>query len=555
MRTPTTIVACLVLAAGLLAQDAPKVSDKALKQAIKEKKPRSVDAAVRDLLVAHSVDAMKILLGAAATPPAPPKEALPGEDAWWQESYFTILNAAASFTDPASLAELAEFILKHKGKPVARDAMSAVTNHGHKELVPLCLRVLEGGSDDLKILSVDHLIGIADKSAIDALIKAMKANQAGSGDLKVRIGRALTILTGQDYGDNVTNWEGWWGANKDKELDPKSAASGGSTGTVTDGLDRSRLTEFEMLKKTGKVLVLGAGDKCKCGKNHDLDHIDTLTSRMGLTTETTTKVDFEAMPEAKLAEYVAILANCTHIREHCACPLCKPGPYSKDRLFQCICPKDEHIPVRYVMSDKGVQKIRKYVEGGGYLFAEDWCMEDFVEKAFLEYVIHGSVRPQDETVPVLPKAGASTHPYLRKIFFKPPVESRETMSESDVQKIAHKWKIDKETRTIKVRDANAVTVLLTSPDLAKAAQGDDAVAVTFGVTPTATKGGSGSKKDVSTGPVPELDRKKMVGGRVLYVLSHFGKQDSQEDEYALQNLLVNFLVEANERRGTYQQKK
>jgi hypothetical protein len=129
------------------------------------------------------------------------------------------------------------------------------------------------------------------------------------------------------------------------------------------------------------------------------------------------------------------------------------------------------------------------------------------------------------------------------------------MSESDVQKIAHKWKIDKETRTIKVRDANAVTVLLTSPDLAKAAQGDDAVAVTFGVTPTATKGGSGSKKDVSTGPVPELDRKKMVGGRVLYVLSHFGKQDSQEDEYALQNLLVNFLVEANERRGTYQPKK
>jgi hypothetical protein len=205
------------------------------------------------------------------------------------------------------------------------------------------------------------------------------------------------------------------------------------------------------------------------------------------------------------------------------------------------------------MGEKGIAKIKKYVEGGGYLFAEDWCMEDFVEKAFGDYVAHGSIRPQDEAVPVMPKAGAASHPYLKKIFFKPPKETRDTVSETDLDKVAHKWKIDKETRTIKVKDPAAVTVLLTSPELGKAAMGDDAVAVTWGVTPTASKGGSGnSKKDVSTGPVPEQDRKKMTGGRVLYVLSHFGKQDSQEDEFALQNLLINFLVEANERRGTFQ---
>jgi hypothetical protein len=43
----------------------------------------------------------------------------------------------------------------------------------------------------------------------------------------------------------------------------------------------------------------------------------------------------------------------------------------------------------------------------------------------------------------------------------------------------------------------------------------------------------------------------MQGGRVLYVLSHFGKQVSAQDEYSLQNLLINFLIEANERRGSY----
>ena len=33
-----------------------------------------------------------------------------------------------------------------------------------------------------------------------------------------------------------------------------------------------------------------------------------------------------------------------------------------------------------------------------------------------------------------------------------------------------------------------------------------------------------------------------------HVLSHFGKQNSEDDEFALQNLMLNFLIEANERR-------
>jgi hypothetical protein len=333
MRTSLAILFAILLVGPAPAQDAAKVSDKALRQAIRDKKTKSVDAAIRELLAANCPEAMKILLAAAAAPPTPPKDALPGEDAWWQEAYFTMLNAAASFTEPPALAELSEFVLKNKGKAVARDAMSAVTNHAQKEILAVCLKVLEGGTDDLKIMAVDHLLAIAGKAAVDPLIKALRAGEKSTGDLKARIGKALTILTGQDYGDSATNWEGWWGANKDKDLDVRET-SGGSTGTVTDALDRSRHTEFEMLKKTGKLLVIGAGEKCKCGKNHDLDHIEQITSKMGLTTETITKDDFDRRDDLKLNEYVAILGNCTHIREHCACPLCKPGPYSGNRLFQ-----------------------------------------------------------------------------------------------------------------------------------------------------------------------------------------------------------------------------
>jgi len=308
----------------------------------------------------------------------------------------------------------------------------------------------------------------------------------------------------------------------------------------------------ERLLKSAKVLVLGAASGCKCGHDHDLDHIDKVTQQMGLKTEVVNKLEFEKMDDSKLFEYVAVLGNCTHIREHCVCPLCKPGPYSKDRLFQCVCPENKHENAKYTLSEKGCQKLRRYVEAGGYLFAEDWAMEDYVQKAFSEYVIIGTVRPKDETVSVFPKAGASSHPYLKKIFSAPPSDRQKgmTVTSDDLDKIAHQWKIDKETRTVHVRDAARVVTLLTSPDLQKNANGDDAVAITFGVEPTPTGGGSKKNASVSTGAELSQDRKTMKGGRVVYVLSHFGKQESTSDEHSLQNLLINFLVEANERRGT-----
>ena len=328
MRKLLAALFAFSLASGLSAQDALKNADKEIKAAVKDQNKEKLEATVKLLLVANSAESMKVLLGAVAKGPEQ-------DDAWWMDAYFAILNAAASFVEPKALAELADFIVKNKDKSPGRDAMGIACQHGQKQMVALCLKVLEGGSADLKIMASDHLVAIGDKACVEPLIKAMKANEKDTGEVKRRIGKALSVLTGQDYGDSVSNWEGWWAANKDKDF---AAAAGdapaASTGTVSDSLDRSRKSEFERLKKTGKLLVLQAGDKCKCGKNHDLDNIDKTTSRIGLTTETITKLDFENRDDLKLSDYVAILANCTHIREHCACPMCKPGAYSADRLFQ-----------------------------------------------------------------------------------------------------------------------------------------------------------------------------------------------------------------------------
>jgi hypothetical protein len=547
-----TLIGLIALCGVLTAQDLKSV-EKSLTQALKENNRKGVESAAAALLTVGSPESMKVLLNALAKPPAHDKKDKEPDDSAAGECFFTLLNAAASYSDPAALGAFADFIVANKAKPMARDAMAAVCNHANKPLLQLCYRVLEGGSDDLKLMALDQIISLGDKTSVEFLIKAMKANEKNSGGLLLRIGRALTIFTGQDYLDSVSNWTGWWEANKDKDWQGKPAAGGGSTGTVTDSLDRARMTEVERLLKTAKVLVLGAGTGCKCGKDHDLDHIEKVTEQMGLKTEIVNKTEFEKMDEAKLNEYIAILGNCTHIREHCMCPLCKPGEIGKDRLYKCVCPKDIHENASYRLSDKACQKIRKYVEGGGYLFAEDWAMEDYVQKAFPEYVIIGPVRPKDEIVSVFPKAGSASHPYLKKIFAAPPREREKgiTITEDELDKIAHSWKIDKETRCIHVRDPQRVVTLLTSPELKKTASGDEAVAVTWGVDPVASGPGASKKNAAvaSTGSPLSQDRKTMTGGRVVYVLSHFGKQESTADEHSLQNLLINFLVEANERRG------
>ncbi len=533
----TIVTLALCLAA---AQDPVRAPERDLLKALKDRSAGGVESATKALLLLNSPASIKALLAAAAKGPEK-------DDAGWAEASSVMLNAAATFAAPAALAELGEFIVRHKEKPIARDAMAAVGNHAQKGIDAVCVRVLEAGTADLKIMAADHLIAIAGKAQVPSLIAALKANETDAGDLKRRLGRALTALTGRDYGDSVTNWQGWWDSNKDKDWEPKDGAAGGGTGTATDGLDRSRMSEFERLKKTGTVLVLEAGTGCKCGKNHDLDHIDEVTEKMGLKTERITKAELDRRDDLKLDRYVAILANCTHIREHCACPLCKPGNYSGNRLFSCVCPENRHDPVRYVLGEKGLARLKAYLEGGGYLFAEDWCMEDFVARAFPELVTNGSTRP-DELVTVLPKPGSAGHPYLRKIFFRPPPsEPRETVTEEDFEKIGHTWKIDKETRTIRIKDPARVTTLLVSPELKKAAQGDEAVAITFEALPSAVK-----SKGAAPAPLASMDRSRMRGGRVLYVLSHFGKQSATSDEYALQNLLINFLVEASERRGTFE---
>ncbi len=495
-------------------------------------------SAVQELAGWNNATAMKSLLLIAAK--RPPKI----DPSYWMEAYSLVLRGGAGMTDPAALAEGAKIIIRNKSNPMSRDFLAMLANQGNPAMVAPMIQILKEGPDDMRVVAAEHLATIGDKRAIGPLVETLEDRKASSL-LRRRISKALSGITGVDYGENAAQWKGWWEQNNGNELKGPGASSHDGGSTVS--LDRTRESEWDKLRREARVLVLGAGNGCLCKKNHDLDNIKDTCDKLGLSADFVDKVTFETKTDP--SKYLAILANCTMIREHCACPQCKPGAYSKDRLFTCVCPINKHDPTSYTLGDKGVKKIKSYVEKGGYLFAEDWCMEDFVEKAFGRYIRHGSIRPKDEEIPVVAAPGAMIHPYLKKIFFKgfkPQEEAGGTsvMTESELKEVVHTWKIDKETRTIKIVDPKRVVTILSSPDLEKYAQGDDAVAVTFAVG-----GKDGRRPGIASGGRIEQDNEKMTGGRVLYVLSHFGKQKSPEDEYSLQNLLINFLIEAYDRRS------
>lgn len=198
-----------------------------------------------------------------------------------------------------------------------------------------------------------------------------------------------------------------------------------------------------------------------------------------------------------------------------------------------------------MLGKPGIEKLKKYVEGGGYLFTEDWILEEVLQLAWPTIVKCGAYL-KEQDVAVLPKIGSGTHPYLRKIFVKPPSKKTGagTSVEEDVTKIDHEWHIDQDSPAVFIVDKTKVQTLLFSETVGIQSDknGSDAVAITF-------MPGMAGSPDVASGQ----NRETLKGGRVVHVLSHFGKQGQkdagQKGESTLMNLMVNFLNEASERRA------
>jgi hypothetical protein len=533
-----------------------------LKKAIEAKDFGALDRVILQIREVGGEEAAKMLVKIAQKIP-------PGEDLL----YWRLLNGVGGFQDEAGLKEIADTILSSSGGPqgFTRDLMFAMQNNrSPKAPGAVHARVLEKGADDLKLMAADQLGLIELSESVDVLISALKREEKHETDLKRRILNSLKSLTGADCGAAL-NWEKWWAdARKDGPQGRRKRES--NTGTVVD--EGFRGPETEVLSKIppGMILVLKA-DTTKCDKAHgagsapcNFDHIETILDQMKIPHTVATIEDVNA-GKVSFEGRMAVVMNCVQVNDHCVCPTCKAGGSgTTNRLSTCTgC--DKHEIVNHRLSGFNVKvdpttgkpgkpdpisgnakKLKEWVERGGYLFSEDYGIWGELELAWPNFVKAGKSLKQ-KTVTCSPARGRTTHPMLRGVFVDPnaqvangPSEDGGTSLRDPNQpeagaNIERSWVIDDDSPLINVTGGNNVVLLMTSEDLRKEA-GDAASAVALTFLPA----GPQSEKYAGEGH-PE----KLQGGRVVHVLSHFGKQNSREDEFALQNLLLNFLLESHRR--------
>ena len=323
MQAGTIGVVVLFLMGAVHAQEGR--AEKDFKAALAIQNEKELEKACRQLVIQGDAGSAKLLLKSLATP---------GLET---DVYWILVRACSAFSNTNALKSVTEYVLQNKAKPVARDLSMALQNNFTSGCEEVMLEIVREGPEDLKILALDHLADIGGRATCAAIIEALKKDAEKSGEVRRRMCLVLRSITKENYGESASNWIGWWEANGSKDWKTLSKSTAG-----TSDLGATRAEELGRLAKDNKVLILHAGTKCKCKKDHDLDpNLDNVLRNLGIRFDKITKDQMDAANGkldtgelCNLADYVAIIAICTHIREHCACTKCKPGGVQSMRLFQ-----------------------------------------------------------------------------------------------------------------------------------------------------------------------------------------------------------------------------
>ena len=480
--------------------------------------------------------------------------------------YWFLLQGVAGFKGPDAFTEMGEFVVRYRSKPISRDLLNSLRKCKSKYVNRVIRRVLADCPADMQLMAVDIAAEVPVRRTVDILLPVLaRENLKDRGGkkpetaLKLAIISALEALTKQTFGNSLINWQGWWANAREQGL--KVIRDEADDYTPTTGLARPldpvRARQFLGLEQmpAGSVLVI-KGPTAANGNDTNFDHIEHLLQRIRIPHEVVEKGELEN-PSFRLDGVAAIFVNCTQIHKFCQSPGHTAGAYTGKRLHRCEGPAP-HDTVQFKMKQEAIEKLVKFVERGGYLFTEDWGLVEILEIGFSKFLRSGTALEGGD-VGVRPERGMTAHPLLRGVFvppvdisalrrkyyededddedleeYDPSVEddpgdvdvdrgktavgegdatSNEEIGDPDIRLVQHRWKIDKESPALDIR-SKKVLVLIDSQEL-EIACGEGAVAVTF----------------------------PLKKGRVVHVLSHFGKQTSSDNEATIENLLVNFLLQ------------
>jgi hypothetical protein len=508
-----------------------------------------VDEKLLELCQVGGTAAMKVVLNFLQKLPA-------SEDSL----YWSFLGGAISFTDRAALEALGKFVKKKKSQPIARDLLYGLAKSSSPHVVPAFRDLLFGSPPAVRLLVAKRISRVRSPEAVEVLIELLGAELQKQRQKPTRLAwialEGLTAITGKELGPSYANWKGWWAKNKTEPLPQPEELGSGFGRTAVEHLkmspDRARREAFFSVEEADPkaIVVLSAKFTKKTQRDLNNDHMEHVLSDMEIPHTVVSREDFL---DYDLKGVGAILVNCAQFHRFCICPTCKPSGQKKNRLRKCSGCKRHQI-FTGKLSGVAIEKIRKFVLSGGYLFCEDWTIKELVEPAFPGFVVAGSVLRAD-VVDVMPSRGMGSHPYLEGIFEPNFTDVHDRLSSGDealrgdasteaipleeLEKpesatigVKHRWAIDDESFALHVLKKKRIVPILTSGQLGKQAKGDALVALAF-------RPGK-SKIPPGTRGVPPG-----TPGVVIVVLSHFGKQDSLDDELSIQTLLLNFLLDAN----------
>ncbi len=412
--------------------------------------------------------------------------------------YEALMDALGCMNDPKAIAFMVKQSRDFKAWAVRYLLVEALGSIDTPEAKRALVGAFEDKHESVQVVAIKTAKAKRRVEAIPGLIeileKVEKEKKQNDSRIYTEAMRALEGITGERM-SAAFEWRAWWQANEGKFQPPAGggAVAGGGEGGGGEG-------EHEVLTRVRERGDQEFIEKLEKGDIIVIQDSDPPVGQNGVTFDHVEQV----LEELKLP-YTLIERKTFGKLE------LKPTSIV---VFNC------HNHDQNKLTEADFKRVNDFVAQGGYVFTSDWELRNVVEKGVPGYIGVGTTTGEHE-FPIKPGKGAEKHPYLKDVF-----------PENPLAQARFKWKIDDLSYTVKILSSSSTgagrVVPLVESDALAGKYGTGIVACTF----------------------------RHGKGAVLHVLSHFERQrDPKGDGFALQQLLVNFVVEKQKWRKSEMDKK
>ncbi|MEK7447891.1 MAG: hypothetical protein AAB019_00240 [Planctomycetota bacterium] len=254
------------------------------------------------------------------------------------------------------------------------------------------------------------------------------------------------------------------------------------------------------------------------------------------------KIDYTTIKEIKNKEEIIVLPGqydkVEKVLDAFKIPYQKvanPVKFTKETKLDNTCAVIINCIDGAVFPQAFIDKIKLFVENGGYLFTSDWALP-VITRAFPGYISQSTkTTGRNEQVVITPHPDNAQHPFLKDIFGP---------GRTDL-----KWALEIQSFCVRIDKPDEVKILIESQEM-QAKYNSAPIAITFDITNNAnlTPTATARLKPVESDNPVRIEPKSQPDGTVLHIVSHLYQQGLENTDKknvsSMYQLIVNFLVEA-----------